>query len=431
MDPGDLSPPELRKVIEEQAAARDFAAAARSIAALLGKVKGTPRLWLRLARFRIQTGDLAGSVDALERGRAAFPEDRLLAIEHAKRAAEVLRRRRARWEERDPLRAGLRSVALDGLGAAELLSLVGTAALVPDIDHGRIVLAPLLARVDTVALAQRAMSFIPVFHERVEAGPLYLLLLDRLDTLDGTPTERTELRLSLLFALRRQDAFLTAFDATEAPLAPAYAIIARRWRTNMAALMREPRVIGIGLPKTATTSLAAAMTQLGFFHADHHCPLTNQFLGVEDAMFFDSISDALAAHAFELLYHLFPNARFIVTERPEEAWRASYSNHNLTYHGIESCDLGEHGYAATRTVTRHGLNQKLMYFLTSLNAQSYDTAYAEHQARVASFFRDKPADKLLRFNVFEGDGWEELCAFLGVPQPDTPFPNVNPAQPFA
>jgi Sulfotransferase domain len=34
-----------------------------------------------------------------------------------------------------------------------------------------------------------------------------------------------------------------------------------------------------------------------------------------------------------------------------------------------------------------------------------------------------PADKLLVFKATEG--WEPLCAFLGVPKPDTPFPNVN------
>jgi len=99
------------------------------------------------------------------------------------------------------------------------------------------------------------MAFVPVFQERVEAGPLYVLLLDRLETLDGTPVERAELRLSLLFALRRQDAFLTAFDAAAAPLAPANAIIARRWRTNMAALMCEPRA--------RATSASTAMPRCG------------------------------------------------------------------------------------------------------------------------------------------------------------------------
>jgi hypothetical protein len=34
-----------------------------------------------------------------------------------------------------------------------------------------------------------------------------------------------------------------------------------------------------------------------------------------------------------------------------------------------------------------------------------------------------PAGRLLVFDV--RDGWEPLCAFLGVPVPDEPFPQVN------
>ena len=34
-----------------------------------------------------------------------------------------------------------------------------------------------------------------------------------------------------------------------------------------------------------------------------------------------------------------------------------------------------------------------------------------------------PADRLLVFEVKEG--WTPLCKFLGLPVPDTPFPNVN------
>lgn len=429
MDPAALSPPELRQAIEAQVAAKDFSAAARSMAALLGRVKGTPRLWLRLARYRGQAGDLAGSVDALERGLDAFPGDRLLATEHVRRAAELLRRRRAPYQERDPVRAELRTFDLDAPDTAELLSLVGTASLLPDVDFARTALERALPRVGTVVLAKRAMSFVPIFHERVEAGLRYALLLDRVDALEGTPVERDELRLALLFALRRQDAFLAAFDAAEEPLAPAYPIIARRWRTNMAELMREPRVIGIGLPKTATTSLAAALSRLGFFHADHHCPITNQFLTIEDAMFFDSISDSMAAHAFELLYQMFPNARFIVTERDVASWSASYANHNQTYNGVGTFDRSEHGFAASAMVTRHGINQKLMHFATVLNHPDHEAAHAAHRARVDSFFRDKPADKLLRFNVVAGDGWEKLCRFLGVPVPPIDFPHSNRAQP--
>ncbi|WP_143044292.1 sulfotransferase [Nonomuraea jiangxiensis] len=33
------------------------------------------------------------------------------------------------------------------------------------------------------------------------------------------------------------------------------------------------------------------------------------------------------------------------------------------------------------------------------------------------------ADRLLVYEI--GDGWEPLCAFLGLPVPDEPFPQVN------
>ncbi|MYB38989.1 MAG: hypothetical protein F4Y26_16720 [Gammaproteobacteria bacterium] len=32
---------------------------------------------------------------------------------------------------------------------------------------------------------------------------------------------------------------------------------------------------------------------------------------------------------------------------------------------------------------------------------------------------------LLVLDFERGDGWPELCAFLGEPVPDTPFPHVN------
>jgi hypothetical protein len=39
-----------------------------------------------------------------------------------------------------------------------------------------------------------------------------------------------------------------------------------------------------------------------------------------------------------------------------------------------------------------------------------------------------PPEKLL---VFEpGDGWAPLCAFLGVPVPDEPYPQVNSTAEF-
>jgi len=37
-----------------------------------------------------------------------------------------------------------------------------------------------------------------------------------------------------------------------------------------------------------------------------------------------------------------------------------------------------------------------------------------------------PRDRLLVFEV--KDGWKPLCDFLGLPQPEEPFPNVNDSE---
>lgn len=424
----DVSPAELRAEIEAAVAARDFAAAASATEALLAQVRGNPRIWLRLARFHAQAGDVAAAADAIRRGAAAHPDDRGLAIERFRREGLLLRRRRATSAERDPLRAELRGFADRPLDPAALLSLVGAAAMLPDADFARAMLERAASSIETVAQAQRTAWWTAMFFERAEAGAVWAGLLARVDDLDGTAAEKANLTLTLLFALRSRERFLAAFDRTGGD--PRFGVIARRWRTNMAELLREPRVIGIGLPKTGTTSMAAALAELGYFHADHHCPITHQHLAIEDVMFFDSISDSFAAHAFETLYALFPNAKFVLTERPEESWRESYQNHNLTFHGIPAFDLSEAGFAAAATTTRHGVDQKLMYFLTSLNASSFESAYAEHHRRALGFFRDKPADRFLRFDMFAGDGWEKLAGFLGVPAPSSPFPHRNPAQPL-
>ena len=41
----------------------------------------------------------------------------------------------------------------------------------------------------------------------------------------------------------------------------------------------------------------------------------------------------------------------------------------------------------------------------------------------ADVIRNVPSDQLLVFEVKQG--WAPLCKFLGVPQPEGPFPNTN------
>jgi hypothetical protein len=52
-------------------------------------------------------------------------------------------------------------------------------------------------------------------------------------------------------------------------------------------------------------------------------------------------------------------------------------------------------------------------------------AYERHNAEVRAAV---PADRLLVFDAKQG--WGPLCAFLGVPVPDAPFPSVNTTADF-
>ncbi len=66
-----------------------------------------------------------------------------------------------------------------------------------------------------------------------------------------------------------------------------------------------------------------------------------------------------------------------------------------------------------------------VYGITGWSESRFAHLYDTHERNVRWYFRDRPED-LLVMNVFEGDGWEQLCRFLDRPVPDVPFPNVKP-----
>jgi len=62
---------------------------------------------------------------------------------------------------------------------------------------------------------------------------------------------------------------------------------------------------------------------------------------------------------------------------------------------------------------------------TTLDEEKAKAAYIEHIEQVKRYV---PSEKLLVFDATQG--WEPLCAFLGKPVPDEPFPNVNDTAQF-
>jgi Sulfotransferase domain len=58
----------------------------------------------------------------------------------------------------------------------------------------------------------------------------------------------------------------------------------------------------------------------------------------------------------------------------------------------------------------------------------HDKAIAAYEAHNAAVRRDAPADRLVDWQP--GDGWEPICAALGVAVPDEPFPHSNSREGF-
>jgi len=192
----------------------------------------------------------------------------------------------------------------------------------------------------------------------------------------------------------------------------------------------KPKVFGIGLSRTGTTSLTKALDILGYDTIHFINPITQKVLDLEDFFYFDGFTDSPVAYRFEELYALFPNAKFIYTERNIEDWIRSNS---ALYEPFGFSTTQE--MKAWFTQPESGKFNKLFQNYHPTYRAAYESLYADFptwedayhafEERVNLFFEDKPKEKLLKINIPEGEGWEKLCSFMNVPVPDLPFPHRN------
>ncbi|WP_296817183.1 sulfotransferase [Brevundimonas sp.] len=189
----------------------------------------------------------------------------------------------------------------------------------------------------------------------------------------------------------------------------------------------QPKYFGIGLSRTGTTSLHAALLQLGF--RSHHWVVDceDRLADAVDAYAANAISDLNASYCFETLYYAFPAAKFIYTQRPEDQWVEAVKNH----YGLESPqDLKEllrqipvsdcPGVCEVHRPLFH-----LIHHAIYTGHPTWLAAYRAHDARVKSFFGARP-DKLLEIDIFSGAPvWPALCDFVGRPLEGGDFPRLN------
>lgn len=188
-------------------------------------------------------------------------------------------------------------------------------------------------------------------------------------------------------------------------------VLDRFWRR------RPPKVFGIGLIKTGTTSLGAALEQLGYRHTHER---RNKLLShVERGELreiyrwvdqHDSFEDWPWPFLYRALSSRYPDSLFVLTRRADPArWLESVKRHAERFGPSPGREL----------FFGHAMPQGHEY--------TYLRCYREHNDAVRSYFARHPG-RLLEVCWEEGHGWQELAEFLGERVPDRAFPELNTAR---
>lgn len=173
----------------------------------------------------------------------------------------------------------------------------------------------------------------------------------------------------------------------------------------------KPRVFCIGWHKTGTSTMGLALLELGYTvlgaRLDMAEPLFLEDIAtpLELAGHFDSLQDVPWAALYKELDQAYPDSKFILTVREENAWLTSASTH------FKDNYISLHEWLYGNGILRE-------------NEHVYLERYRQHYQEVKTYFKDRPED-LLVMDLNQGDDWEKLCNFLNEPVPRKKFPYAN------
>ncbi len=186
------------------------------------------------------------------------------------------------------------------------------------------------------------------------------------------------------------------------------------------------QIIGAGLGRTGTVSLKLALEQLGFAPCYHMLELmanppqmelwrqaADGTLNDWERLYADyrATVDYPGCACWRELAAFYPSARVIMSVRDPDDW------FNSTQSTIFS--------PATRATLAQPQFAPVAALMDRIHPERNDraamTAAFEHHNR--SVIDGVAEERLLVYRLEQG--WAPLCAFLGVPIPDTPFPRTN------
>jgi hypothetical protein len=205
------------------------------------------------------------------------------------------------------------------------------------------------------------------------------------------------------------------------------------------------KVVGAGFGRTGTLSLKTALEELGFgpcyhmvevFAHPEHAPLweaawRDDLVDWEEILGgYEAAVDWPACAFYEQLMERYPDAKVILTVRDPERW---YESTRSTIYELSMITtrspLFRLVFGAIRLlrfgrIGRGNMAEEIIWQGT-FDGRFEDRRYAievfeRHNEEVR---RRVPEEKLLVYEVSEG--WRPLCEFLGVEEPDKPFPRLN------
>jgi len=195
-------------------------------------------------------------------------------------------------------------------------------------------------------------------------------------------------------------------------------------------------IIGAGVGRTGTYSLKLAINQLGLGPCHHmdevlhnmpvHVPLWSAAVAGEPdwSQIYDGYRSAVdwpTACFFRELVSEYPSAKFVLTQRDPEKWADSFGA--TIYKLLAGRDQAPQEMRAWLAMVNDVIAKT--GFPAGLDRDGLMQAFVAHNDAVKETI---PASQLLVFEV--KDGWEPLCAFLGVPAPAEAFPRTNHREEF-
>lgn len=183
------------------------------------------------------------------------------------------------------------------------------------------------------------------------------------------------------------------------------------------------KIFGIGLSRTGTKSLTAALKILGYRISHYPCDkktfkeLSTGIYNLSILEKCDGITDITVVPFFPQVDRIYPASRFILTLREKESWLDSMEKH-FAVNPLSNI-LPDFLYERK---TRRFL-RAAVYGIYTFNRERMSYVFDAHLTKVREYFHDRK-EKLLEMDITAGEGWEKLCPFVDRDIPEKSFPRI-------